>query len=755
VNLGFTRKHSKTPFGIKKSATALFAGVSLFAAGLATYSVLQAGDPVQVNLSAFNWLASLKLDLAQPMPPIEIKAEPPIVFAPIPESQASLAVAAPVYKSHRASRARHAARKIARSANDAIRSVAAAPVQPEYIDGVATQAQLDKFKSLNSLLRQQFFAAVDGRVLAPTEQFAAIDSDAAVAVAALQDDYSVKVVAKPAHKKHARRAPVTTQADRVPAQVAEVLALPTPEPTFYSKLAQVSLAGYNSMAVTAYDAPIGPQPLAIEVSRRPVLPMNTQAETIADQVALGQAAPNSETQATSEQDSESGAANEGSTADDVASSESPDAGAASQNAALNQSAAVTIQGGMTGSFQQAWSNLGKTVGASNVGYSGLNTQSGNLVSTTHNPNFDVVRDWPKYESEPPHAMMSAMVQNNGERGWKLARAEDRWPTLVDHTLSPAPMIANNTAMMLAARQKVVLQSDTGIVFGKLPAGWSIKISGRAERPLFLSAENLFVGPEVVQGERYFIYLNAAPGTQILGLVGPNGIDGGVLTIPVLNHTATYADFTRQARNALTGVLVYADSGEHLANAKVQIMGQPGSATWTNARGEFSIPQVLAVGNLPVHVDVERAETRTSGKAHVQRFRVYGSAMKDVPLFVLHEGQIRDWLGQLQGRINSDTGMIVGGFKDLASARLLAHKKLRPLIEPFSFNANPAPETYVVSDEGQLQVGTALGPKDSVFLGLEIADGPVMAKIVADGLLTTWSDIVYSESNTVNVIYNAP
>ncbi len=747
MDLGFSRSLKTQSRNKKQGAFALFAGVSLFVAGLSTFSLVDSGTPVQVKLSSFDWLASMKLELAQPLPAIEIKPEAPVVFAPLPETQKSLAVAPPKAK-HR-SRARHIARSVA--LQDAIRTAAAAAVEPEYVDGLATQSQLTKFQGMNTLLRQQFFAGVEGRILEQPTQFAVTDADLTLASA-------IEYSAPKAHSKH--KAPkkqtqnkVDTQTSVAQTEAAPLPAapLPNPKPTFYQQLAQANLKGATTVAATAYDAPIGPEPLAIEVTRRPAV-LNTQGDDLRDQISRAQA--QAEAAPYNNDESQAGGSPGGTLevvglqGDEASAGQSSDDDASGRRPA-DVNTQVTFYGG---NLQAAMTNLAKAGSQSPAsapgpnGYPPVNTQ---------------VVDWPK-RTVIPTGLVADMAKVSNSRGWKVGSDKDSWPTVVDAASPEAPVVSNNTALMLAHRQNVALQADTGMVIGKLPAGWSVKISGRAERPVFLSADHQFVGNEVVYGDRDFIFLNTAPGTQILSLVGPNGIDGGVVTIPVINHTASYVDFTRQQRKPLTGVLVYGDTCrngvpcELIANAKVSVMGQPGATTWSNENGEFSIPQVLAVGNLPIHIDVERQETRAGGKAHVQRFRVYGNAMENVPLYMVREkGQVRVWVDQLLDEVNSETGMIVGAFSDFGQAAATTGAKYRPVIEPFAFNAGLPPETYVVSDEGQLQVNTPLGAKDNVFMGLQISEGPVMAKILESGKSSAWSDVVYAEPNTVNVIYNTP
>ena len=100
-------------------------------------------------------------------------------------------------------------------------------------------------------------------------------------------------------------------------------------------------------------------------------------------------------------------------------------------------------------------------------------------------------------------------------GWRMAKAVDHWPTVYWNHGGEIPVLSKNSAKMLSIKAGVSLQSEAGIVIAKAPAGWSLEFSGRSEHALVFNLANQLLANDAVDEERYYVFLNASPGAQIL------------------------------------------------------------------------------------------------------------------------------------------------------------------------------------------------------------------------------------------------
>lgn len=340
--------------------------------------------------------------------------------------------------------------------------------------------------------------------------------------------------------------------------------------------------------------------------------------------------------------------------------------------------------------------------------------------------------------------------------WVRAEAVDHLPTLIrrgaGNTASGSgseeviPLISNNTGRLLSALSTTTLQSGAGIVFGKVAAGWSVRLAGRAERPVFLNQQNLSVSSQQMDGERYFAFLNVEPGAHLLYLVNHEGVEEGAVGVTSLEGVASYMNLTHISQIKVSG-RVYDGSDskvQTLSSVDVRVLGSVSARTQSDSSGGFSISNVLSVGDYPLYLETD------SLNGYTHRYQVSPDQASSLVLYRLAVKQIQSWLSQLEGNISPESGMIVAAAPNLVSERgdgagLIANVS--------SMASNPAlkPEVYTLSADGSLQVSQPLDTYNSRFFSIQVPEGPVEVKVTDPHGRVAWSQIFMASPSVVNVV----
>ena len=722
-------------------AVSLFVGASLIASAGVALQYLPLGTPARLNPSALKWLSQLKVDVRHPLAPLvqdDLSAVALTTQPPLFPDLSQLHVLSRLETSRaprRQQRTRHTVLLTAPLADAVETSLAAPEVSGEE---TATPEQLEKFQNLSQLLRRQFLVA------------SALDLDQ------INDEVTTQVALTPT-ESNAAEYPIPLKATHlapksrvvrsrpVLAQVVTVKLAPAIQPSVPPLMAAPLLASLevpanrSGLAQTAYDMPIGPQPLFTPNSqRRPVLEPVAQAAPTGtaeqDEVKRVQSA-------TEEVEHEPSAVAAATTSEkSIVSNEA--------NAAAESSHAVTEAAPLLIS-QLGYSNPVTTQAARPVAIQPVSNQPAPplpLVAqqAVEFPDFvkqeTPVKD-PTNRNNLTHTSSSIELPGHG---WDITRAANHWPTLsVRHNQSNLPMVSNNSALVLAATLKASLLPEAGIVFGRVPAGWGIQFSGRAERPLFISMDKQFVSADVIDRERFFVLLNAAPGTQSLQLIGNQAISGGIVTLPVLSGTATYIDLTRSSYKTVSGYALDAasDPSVGLKAARVQIMGQPGSAVWTDAKGYFQIKQVLTLMDHPVQIDIQAALQDV--QTHTHRFSVHAEQFTDHAFYLFSETDIKAWEETLQG-VNPEAGMIIGAAPRLARSPNRYSASISAVSGVHS-------EAYSLAPNGQMLERTPLDSERPRFISLEVGEGPTHVQLTDESSEASISELVYASPRTINIL----
>jgi hypothetical protein len=331
-------------------------------------------------------------------------------------------------------------------------------------------------------------------------------------------------------------------------------------------------------------------------------------------------------------------------------------------------------------------------------------------------------------------------------GWRIYRAQDHWNTVSRTTSESVPFLAPNSVQLLGYLSGSKIEKEAGIVFGKVPSGWTVHFSGRSERGIFLNEERLPVSSADVSKSRYFAFVNSAPGAQFLELKGHGVSDRGVLAIPVLAGSATYVDLSDLSIKTFSG-FVY-DGGESkpapLSGVHVRLSGIEGEDTITDSAGHFEIPGVLTVSDHPIYVETDSVD----GFTH--RYEVSPAHLSDKNLFRLSERQIQTWIDQLEGGISPESGLLVAAVSAEVTNKYVG-QNLTGQVSTLTPFTNLIPEVYQIAASGQLQIEEGLDNRVPRFLAVQLPEGPATAEVFDKNQKLIWSRLFVAQPRIINIV----
>jgi hypothetical protein len=358
-------------------------------------------------------------------------------------------------------------------------------------------------------------------------------------------------------------------------------------------------------------------------------------------------------------------------------------------------------------------------------------------------------DWVTAVSGGSKSYVSKEVGSQAS-GWILAKAADHWPTLARRSAAGIPLISKNTSKLLSTLAGANLESEAGIVFGKLPSGWTVRLSGRSERPIFLNARNQTISPSTLEGERYFAFLNVAPGAHLVYLANRSGVEEGAVGLAVVGGIATFADLTTIRKTTFTGKVLDGSDAQSrtMPGASVRVLGASSTHAETARNGRFTIENVLTVGDYPIYI-----ETDSSG-GYTHRYQLAPRQLKDAVLYRLSPSAIQTWTNQLEGAISPDSGIVIAAVPSIA-ATPGTRGRLTPAVQTLASNPTLKPEVYTLSSGGQMQVSQPLDAQNSRFVSVQVPEGPAIAKVIdsekpADNHLV-WSEMLMVSPAVVNIV----
>jgi len=335
-------------------------------------------------------------------------------------------------------------------------------------------------------------------------------------------------------------------------------------------------------------------------------------------------------------------------------------------------------------------------------------------------------------------------------GWILSQAQDHWSTLSRRSTMSIPLISKNTGKLLSALAATPLEAEAGIVFGKIPSGWSVRLSGRSERPVFLNERNQTISPGNLEGERYFAFLNVAPGAHLMYLANHAGIEEGAVGVAILGGTATYADLTSMRKVTIIGKVLDGSDVQvrSMVGVTVRVLGAVAAHTETSRGGRFNLENVLTVGDYPVYLETDAP----AGYTH--RYQLSPGQLQNATLFRLSDAAIQTWINQLEGAISPDSGIVIAAAPGVFSAQS-AKTKLTPIVQSLAPSPTLRPEVYTLSPAGQMQVGEPMDAQNTRFISVQVPEGPAVARLIDPEKPTDqnliWSELIMASPAVVNII----
>lgn len=330
--------------------------------------------------------------------------------------------------------------------------------------------------------------------------------------------------------------------------------------------------------------------------------------------------------------------------------------------------------------------------------------------------------------------------------WQIARTPAYWPTLLVKSARAVPLMSQQSATLLAWGATTRLQNEMGIVFGKVPTGWTVEFSGRAEKPLFLGEGNRPVPSNDISGTRFFAFVNAEPGAHLVYISSREGAASGAIVVPVMAGAATFVDLEGiRVANAAGHVLDASNADtQGLKGVRVTAIGNSKhEGVLTQKDGSFRIPRVAFHPEHPIVLEAEAL----GGFTH--RYQARPADIESLSLFRLGENQVQTWIGQLEGGVSPESGLVLAAIPPevIASVPVPAFPGLRSL----NGIATLVPETYTLSAQGQLEVKAALDATHPRFIGVQVPEGPVIAEVRTKAGEAVWSELLVASPRVINLV----
>lgn len=342
----------------------------------------------------------------------------------------------------------------------------------------------------------------------------------------------------------------------------------------------------------------------------------------------------------------------------------------------------------------------------------------------------------------------ALTQESRDQGWVLAEAQGHWPTLARKQSTPIPLISKNTGRLLSTLSNASLQMEAGIVFGKVPAGWSVRLSGRSERPVFLNAQNQSISAAMLEGERYFAFLNAAPGSHLLSLTNSIGVEEGAVGIAILGGTATFVDFSSVKKVTVSGRVLDGSDAQTRAmpHVSVRALGAANARAETRENGTFTIENVMTVSDYPIYLETDTAE------GYTHRYQIRPSQAKAATLYRLSPAAIQTYLNQLEGTVSPESGVIIAALPNTIAAQG-AQAKLIPSVRPIGPSPTLQPEIYTLSASGQMQPAfrAPMNGQATRFVSVQVPEGPAIATLSDHQDKPVWSEMLMVSPAVIHLI----
>ncbi|MBC7692981.1 MAG: hypothetical protein H7222_14555 [Methylotenera sp.] len=341
-------------------------------------------------------------------------------------------------------------------------------------------------------------------------------------------------------------------------------------------------------------------------------------------------------------------------------------------------------------------------------------------------------------------------ENGIQSKWVLSASQAKkthWSTLSLEKAKPAhctPLLAINDVSALSLLAKTTILGDTGIVFGRVPAGWELELRSRSEQPIYFD-ENLKPIALSADRARYFAFVNVAPGIPLLYLNAHSGGITAAISLPVKPGIATYLELSAPEKKKISGNIYLASSvkARGMTGLSVNVVGQDGKTAITDRAGAFKVSDVLVVGEHPLHIDVTMND-----KVFKHRYKIMSDQTQNLSLFHFGGKEVAYWISQLEGGVSPVSGLIVSADRNIKDSEA---KRSLPSVVPLLERPTLSSETYTLSPEDHLLVKTPMRTGQSRFISVQVPEGANMPSLITPDGKVIWSQLVVSQPGVINVI----
>ena len=345
--------------------------------------------------------------------------------------------------------------------------------------------------------------------------------------------------------------------------------------------------------------------------------------------------------------------------------------------------------------------------------------------------------------------LTAELAGTDYRGWEVATSFNHLPTVnwVDPQgpVSHTPLIGLNTIALLESRFGIHSESSAGIVFGRVQAGWKVELSDRAERPIFLDDSGLLSDQDNVAVDRNFIFLNSAPGVQMVFFESTLGRGMGSVAVPVLTGAASYVDLTHIQWTTLSGKIT--EKTDDLSTiATFRVVGQSAAVAGVRVGENFRLDSVVVAHPYPLFVETDRAD------GYTQRYRLLSDQLQNLDFTRFSRERIEKWkvqIAHLQNGLSPESGMLVAAFP-----RLVEHYQqdtdLKVRIRALTESSHLNPSVYVRAPNGALNADHFLAPHEDFVIGAQISEGPFILEVLNHAQNVIYSELGFSSPGVLNV-----
>jgi hypothetical protein len=354
-----------------------------------------------------------------------------------------------------------------------------------------------------------------------------------------------------------------------------------------------------------------------------------------------------------------------------------------------------------------------------------------------------------WEAELPAVSFSTLSHQGTVRdasdSWVIGELRGYWPTLAlrhtDRLGSRIPLISPNSIKSIEWIGKTEVQKDRALIFGTLPDGFKVALlKGATGTP---SWDNAWVS----SGD--FVIPNVTPGAHRLHLASADGRANAILVVPAVQGVATFLDLTAIEVRTLKGAIWDAGYGHAVpvSGASVTVAGVESTRVVSDASGRFKIEDQLVVRGHPLFLDTDVAGEFT------HRYSVDPAAQGPLSLFRFSDKQLMGWIGQLNGGVHVESGVLVAALPNVPGA--LPRDRLVPFVQSLNDKLPFTPEVYTIAQDhtgaDRLEVKRPLTAGASRVFAAELAGGAHILGLEDERGQAKWSRWFVADPGVVNVI----